>query len=552
MAQVAVVGGPAVGAEVAVDGAAGGEARDARPGELVDRLEGPDHQHPAVLVDVEPPHPSGRLPPLQAEELGSGSGIEAVVEGPVGVQPCDAGAGVPVVFVEVPADHDPAVGMEGHRLDAGQIARGPVSGMEALVHRSVRFEPGDLLPLEFVDLVEVTRDQDPPVRLGQDDRDPGALEGVVGAGDAVSQIESGVRGAVGKEPDQAAMRLAVVLGEYARGQDASVGPRFDVEHDGARSAEAGSRIEGGVEGAVGIEPGDPRPLAAADGAEVAARQDLPVGLDGHRHHGRVRDAAGHREGGIPDPVGPQHDDPVHEEGVLPAELPRRHDAAVGQQGHVSDPVPGIEIALEAPVDQRPPVLVVLDVQPGPGPLPDDRPRGGAGEGEEDGLAAFGQVVVQELHAEGGRALARSEVEDSRGGHEVDPAAGDVLLGEIGDRRPGVQAPAADHLDLAAPFVLESVELESPELDHRTLLLGKDLGNPEAGQEEQEGSPLGLVDHGKPEEAEAVRMLQPGHPSLPLDPLSRNAFRRAPDPRSRGDRPPFWLVRPAGPAENRPP
>ena len=149
-----------------------------------------------------------------------------------------------------------------------------------------------------------------------------------GDGHAVAAAEGGVHGAVGVEaPDAPA----------AGGDDLAVGCEVEVVGVdervavGLRQQDEAAFAEGGVEGAVGVEPADP-----VAGARLwkCAEEDLPVrshrhAVDGHAvgpADGHVVEAVAAAERAVERAVGIEPGDPIA----------GREDLAVGQQGDLGE------------------------------------------------------------------------------------------------------------------------------------------------------------------------------------------------------------------------
>ena len=94
---------------------------------------------------------------------------------------------------------------------------------------------------------------------------------------------------------------AVVGGEIAADQDLAVG--LDGQgHDGV--VEAGAGVEGGIEGTVGVQAAQAVAGGAVEDGEGAADQDLAVGLEGQGID-RVVGVGGGQEAGVDGPIGLQ-------------------------------------------------------------------------------------------------------------------------------------------------------------------------------------------------------------------------------------------------------
>ena len=105
--------------------------------------------------------------------------------------------------------------------------------------------------------------------------------------------------------------------EVAAGHDAGA-----VEGQSAHGGVgAGAHIEAGVQGAIGVEAGQPVGTGAVDARKVAADHQLPIGLHQQRLHGGVGADQAEEEGRVQGAVGVQAHDV----------LPRRHREAAGQE-----------------------------------------------------------------------------------------------------------------------------------------------------------------------------------------------------------------------------
>ena len=141
--------------------------------------------------------------------------------------------------------------------------------------------------------------------------------------------------------------LHVGLGEVAADED-GVGGSWS-KSDGLDGG-VDARVEGGVQGAIGLEASQVIAACAVVGSEAAADQDFAIGLDGHGLDGGVGACARRVEPGIESAIGIE---PGHPALVVPAgplELSDHHDLAIRLQGHGLDqaehPVSGIKGQVE--------------------------------------------------------------------------------------------------------------------------------------------------------------------------------------------------------------
>ena len=211
---------------------------------------------------------------------------------------------------EVAAGEHLAVSFEREAPDDVVRAR-----IERDVDRSVGIDPADLAAWRgacaAAQAGEVAADQDLPVRLKRDRIDVDARAGIEG------RVERAVR----VEPADAVARrrpgAAAEPDEDAADEDLAVRLHDDGMHVAVRSG-----IEERVDRAVGVQAPDItarcRPGAAAEAAEVAADQDLPIGLQGQRVD-RHSDAAGDAgvERRVDRAVGVETRDPVARERLRP-------------------------------------------------------------------------------------------------------------------------------------------------------------------------------------------------------------------------------------------
>ena len=321
---------PAPLAELGVEFPGGREPSDAEVLVAGDgRRDGAGQDDPAIGLDRQGPGPV-HVPAAEVE----GDGLHAVVaegevEGAGRGQPDDAEVDVGGTPVDEPARHDPAVGVD---RQVSQLVRVVAAEVEA----------------------------DPPPA--------GEAEGEVGGAVRVDpdDHEVGVRGADLDSPpdDDLAGRLdgdAVGLVLIQAAEVEGVGP------------EAGAGVEGGVERAVGVEPGDAEVEVAAAPGHAPHHDDPAVGLDGHGvdpvrvgapQVERDRDHPGAAEGGVERAVGL---DPGHGEVEVapgPDDAAGDDRPAVGQRHHpggdpagkgepIGDPTEGAVRLVDRPVRVQP-------------------------------------------------------------------------------------------------------------------------------------------------------------------------------------------------------
>ena len=183
-------------------------------------------------------------------------------------------------LVERPAEHHFAIGLNGQSVHVTVC-----SGVERRVSRAVGIEPRETASRHRARAAaaehrEVAADENLPVGLQAE-----GVDEPIGAG-----VEGGVHRAVGIEPadfrSRGCSRSSAESGEVAADQDLAVGLNRHRDH-----VQIGAGIEPRVDGAVGIQAPDAiaRRVAklAAEMCKQPAEQNLPVRLHGDRIHRAV-------------------------------------------------------------------------------------------------------------------------------------------------------------------------------------------------------------------------------------------------------------------------
>ncbi len=197
------------------------------------------------------------------------------VEGAVGLEARDGGARLAVPEIKNAAGEDGAVGLEGEFAADPAVGAVAEVGDEVGVGRTVGMHGGDEAGggVGFV------------TRQGQEAADDDATVGQRQALLHVARlaqegdVEGGIEGAVGVEAKQGGLVGEVADGEVGADEDFAIREHVDVV-DRAGGAEGGDGIERGVERAVGVEAGEVRAIGAVGEVEAAADQEFAVGLLG--------------------------------------------------------------------------------------------------------------------------------------------------------------------------------------------------------------------------------------------------------------------------------
>ena len=278
----------------------------------------------------------------QAGKLVVGGVHERGVEHPVAVEPGHAETAGAVERREEAAEIDAAV---LRQRDAVHRAVGAGADVKALVHRAVRVQPGDAVAGNQVHMAEGTTDQDLAVRL-----DGHGVNRVVRA---VHRLEGWVDGAVGQQPGQTASAEFAEIFKPAADEDGAVGLHG---HGVDRAVEFLLHHKRAVQLAVLGQAGDVFAIDVGHGGELAADQHLAVNLRDDIAHRGVGPGAG-IEGGIDRAVIIDPGDRVAHRAVVRGEAAANQRLAAGQRNDAADVVIGAGAdhvtGIERPVDIEP-------------------------------------------------------------------------------------------------------------------------------------------------------------------------------------------------------
>lgn len=121
----------------------------------------------------------------------------------------------------------------------------------------------------------------------------GAGHQAAGGDDAC--VEGGVQRAIGQEPGDVLDDRGARLVELPDNDDASIGPKVGVEHRGRAiirgrrtiQVQGGARVESALEASIRVQAGQIHPRGAVEGGKAASAENFPVALDEDLARGRV-------------------------------------------------------------------------------------------------------------------------------------------------------------------------------------------------------------------------------------------------------------------------